>query len=68
MANISEKLGANIRRIREGKELSQSDLCKKLKVDRAYVSNLEGGKSNPTLQTLERLAKALGVSISELLQ
>lgn len=68
MSNSSKKLGNNIRKIREGKGLMQVDLCKKLEVDRAYMSNIENGKKNPTLLTVEKIAKALNVPASELLE
>ena len=64
----SKKLAENMKKIRERKHLSQGDICRKLGVDRAYISNIESGKQNPTLSTIEKLAKALGVSIDELLK
>lgn len=64
----AKRLGENIRRIRLAKEMTQGDLCRKLEVDRAYMSNIESGKKNPTLSTIERIAKALNVSIGELVR
>ena len=66
MTDTAKKLGLNIKRIREAKGMTQGDLCRKLDVDRAYMSNVESGKKNPTLATIERIAKALGVSIEKL--
>ena len=63
-----KKLGDNLRKLRLKKKLSQGDLSKNLDVDRAYISNIENGRMNPTLSTLEKIAKALGVSSSELLK
>ena len=68
MSNSAKKLGDNIRRIRLAKDMTQGDLCRKLEVDRAYMSNVESGKKNPTLSTIERIAKALNVSIEELMK
>jgi transcriptional regulator with XRE-family HTH domain len=68
VGNSSKKLGENIRRIRLAKNLTQGDLCRKLEVDRAYMSNIESGKKNPTLSTITNMAKALGVSVDELLK
>lgn len=68
MNNSAIKLGENIRKIRAEKQLTQIELCHKLKVDRAYMSNIENGKKNPTLATIEKIAKALGVSIEELIK
>jgi len=68
MNSSAKKLGENIRRIRLAKGMTQGDLCRKLEVDRAYMSNVEAGKKNPTLATIDRIAKALGVSIDELMK
>ncbi len=68
MTNSAKILGNNIRRIRQERGMTQSDLCRSLEVDRAYMSNIESGKKNPTLSTIERIAKALGVQSSELLK
>jgi len=68
MNNASNRLGKNIRRIRLEKEMTQGDLCRELELDRSYMSNLENGKKNPTLATIERLAGALGVTSDELLK
>lgn len=46
--------------------MSQGDICRALDVDRAYISNLESGKRNPTLATIKRIADALGVSVADL--
>ena len=66
--NNSKKLGQNMKRIRLAKQMSQGDICRKLEVDRAYISNVESGNKNPTLSTITKLAKALGVSVNELLK
>ena len=50
------------------KNMSQGDLATALSVDRAYISNIENGRMNPTLSTLEKIANALGISSSELLK
>jgi transcriptional regulator with XRE-family HTH domain len=68
MAQISKKLGQNIKRIRLHSKMSQGDICRKLDMDRSYMSAIENGKKNITIQQLERLAKALGVSIDKLLK
>jgi transcriptional regulator with XRE-family HTH domain len=66
--NNSKKLGQNMKRIRIEKQMSQGDICRKLDVDRAYISNVESGNKNPTLSTITKLAKALEVSVDELLK
>ena len=64
----SKKLGKNIKRIREQKKMSQGDICRKLGFDRAQMSNIEAGKGNPTLATIEKIAQALGIASDELLK
>ena len=68
MDKISEQLGKNMKRIRTKKNMSQGDIARALEVDRGYISNIENGKKNPTLATIQRLANALGVSADELLK
>jgi len=48
--------------------MSQGDICRKLKMDRSYMSAIEGGKKNITLAVLEKIAVALNVSTSDLLK
>jgi len=64
----AKKLGENLRKLRLEKNMSQGDLATALGVDRAYISNIENGRMNPTLSTLEKIAGALGISSSKLLK
>ena len=68
MKNSSIKLGKNIKRIRERKKMSQGDICRVLGFDRAQMSNIEAGKGNPMLSTIEKIAQALVVTSDELLK
>ena len=68
MKSESEKLGRNLKRIRTEKGITQGDIAKSLGVSRGFVSNLENGKTNPTLATITRLANAVGVTTDELLK
>jgi transcriptional regulator with XRE-family HTH domain len=61
-----QRFGKNMKKIREAKGMSQGDIYRATKIERAYISNLEAGKQNPTLETMEKIAKALGVSVSDL--
>ena len=45
---------------RKSKKMTQQDLADKTGMDRADISKIENGSANPTLKTLEKLAKALG--------
>lgn len=64
---VSE-LHKNTKRIREQKDMSQGDICRAVGLDRAQMSNIEAGKGNPTLATIEKIAQALGVTSDELLK
>lgn len=68
MNSISTKLGQNLKKIRTKKGISQGDISRKLNMDRGYISNVENGKKNPTLNTLEKIADALGVGIDDLIK
>ena len=48
--------------------MSQGDICRALDMDRDYMSVIENGKKNITIQQLEQLAQALGVSVDKLLK
>lgn len=63
------RLGALVKSLREAAEMNQPELAKTAKVTTAYISQLESGKKkNPSLDVLKRLAKALGVPVTELLE
>ena len=68
MAQISKKLGQNIKRIRLRRKMTQGDICRKLNMDRSYMSAIEGGKKNVTIAKLEKLANAFDVSVDQLLK
>lgn len=68
MKNEAQKLGQNLKRIRTGKGISQGDIVRKLGMPKSFVSNIENGKTNPTLATIAKLAKAIGVSVGELMK
>ena len=68
MQSESTKLGLNLKKIRTKKGISQGDIARDLEVSRGFISTIENGKTNPTLATIAKLAKAVGVSVDELLK
>ena len=64
----AQKFGENMKKIRLEKGMSQGDIRRELGLDRAYISNVENGKQNLTLSTMEKVAKVLGVSVDQLLK
>jgi transcriptional regulator with XRE-family HTH domain len=63
-----QQFAKNMKSIREAKDMSQGDIYRATKIERAYISNLEAGKQNPTLETIEKIAGALKVEVSELIK
>ena len=57
-----------LKRLRVRKGLSQDALARKADITREYVNKLEAGRYDPTVGVLKRLAKALGVPVTELLE
>ena len=63
------RLKTVLRVLRESKEMTQADLAKKSGVAQGYISALEAGeKKNPGIDVLKRLARALGVPVTERLE
>jgi DNA modification methylase/DNA-binding XRE family transcriptional regulator len=60
-------LGENLKRIRTLKNIKQSDIAKSLGVSRAFICKIENGQNNPTLSTITKLCKVVGVTPDELL-
>ena len=61
-----EQLGMRIKYLRKKRKWSQEDLALNSDVNRNYISDLENGRRNPSLDILERLAIAFGISLEEL--
>lgn len=60
-----ELIGANIKRIRKSKKITQEKLAEMINVDFGYISKLEVGQNYPSFQTLNKIAEALGVDATE---
>ncbi len=65
---ITQRVGANLRQAREELGISQEDLADRAGLHRTYVSGVERGVRNPTVTVLEKLAKALKIKSSTLLE
>ena len=68
MQKLAKKLGYNFKRIREENGLTQGDVFRSSKIDRAYICRVESGQVNPTLENLNKLAHALAVEAWELIK
>jgi len=63
------KIGKNIKKLRQAKDLSQDRLSKLADVSYNSIIKLEtGGITNPTIETLQKITKALDVSVDELIK
>lgn len=58
--------GLNVRQRREALGLSQIKAAEKADLDSTYISGIERGVRNPSLLSMARVAKALGVTLAEL--
>lgn len=65
--DIKERLGKNIRTLRGRTGLSQEAFADAAGLHRTYISDIERGRRNVTIEVLEKLAKALEVSPGSLL-
>ena len=68
MSNEITKFGKKVREIRRKKKLSQGDIAMILGVHRSYISGLERGVRNPSLATVQKVAKALKVNAKDLVE
>ncbi|MGW5737033.1 MULTISPECIES: helix-turn-helix domain-containing protein [Streptomyces] len=59
-------VGDQIRRVREHHNLTQQDVCSRSGIDLASYSRIEQGHSSPKLDTLIRIADAIGVPLGAL--
>lgn len=60
--------GARVREVRVGHGWSQEDFAHRADLDRTYISGIERGRRNPTLDIIHRLAQALEVRVADLLE
>lgn len=61
------KVGNNIQKFRKERNMTQDQLAEELNVTRQAVSNWETNKTQPDIETLEKLAEVLEVSVEELI-
>lgn len=59
-------IGEKIRFIRESKGITQQDLAAACNFEKANMSRIEAGRTNPTISTLYKISQALGVKITDL--
>ncbi len=63
---ICLQFGRKVRKLREEQGYSQESFAEKVEIHRTYIGGIERGERNPTITTVYKIAKALGVDIKEL--
>ncbi|MBD2436587.1 helix-turn-helix transcriptional regulator [Nostoc sp. FACHB-110] len=64
--DIKQRFGKAVRRRKRELDLSQEQLAERAGLHRPNISNLERGELNPSLETIEKLANAMNISIPKL--
>jgi len=66
--NILETFGKNVQKYRKEKQISQEKLAELADLHRTYIGMIERAEKNITLRNIEKIAKALGIEIKDLLE
>ena len=66
--DVRKRLARNMRKVRTERGLSQEQLAFDCELHRTYISGVERGVRNPTVTVVEKIATALKVTASDLLQ
>jgi transcriptional regulator with XRE-family HTH domain len=65
-SDLRKQFGASIREARKRLNISQEELGFRTELDRTYISGIERGERNPSLENIGKIAKALNVPLSQL--
>jgi transcriptional regulator with XRE-family HTH domain len=65
MSDLKRQFARRLKTIREERHMTQEELAKAIDRSASFVSSLERGVDAPSFETLEKLAKALSVSVQE---
>ena len=65
--NIQQAFGLRVQQLRKETGMSQEKFALSIDMDRTYLASVEAGKRNISLCNIEKLAKGLNISVSELL-
>jgi transcriptional regulator with XRE-family HTH domain len=61
-----KRMAMKLKKIRQERQLTQEQLAERAGVTREYIARLEAGRYDPSLSTIEKLAKALRVKVNDL--
>ena len=65
--NIQQAFGLRVQQLRKETGMSQEKFALSIDMDRTYLASVEAGKRNISLCNIEKIAKGLNISVSELL-
>jgi transcriptional regulator with XRE-family HTH domain len=61
-------LGSRVRQLRSQREWTQEELAERADLDRSYIAGIESGGRNPSARALAKLARGLGINLSDLFE
>lgn len=64
-SQIDIQFGTRIAELRKQRNISQEELAERCGVHRTYIGSIERGEKSPTLNTMVKFAKGLGLSLSD---
>ena len=64
--DVRRRVGLNLQQMRRVKKLSQEELAHQAQVHQTYLSGVENGRRNPSVEVLQRIAEALGGDLEDL--
>ena len=64
--DVKLKIGQRIKQLRDAKGMAQKDLVYAVDLDRSYITSIENGLRNVSIVNIEKIAKALNVTLKEL--
>jgi transcriptional regulator with XRE-family HTH domain len=67
-AKLTKTICKRIKKYRSERGLTQEELAEKVGVSRVYIGYVEQGRNTPSLEILEKITKALKVSLSDVLE
>lgn len=66
ISQLKKKIGERIRDLRESKGISQQNLAAICNFEKANLSRIEAGRTNPTVSTMYKISQALDITLTEL--
>jgi DNA-binding XRE family transcriptional regulator len=60
--------GSKVKQLREAKGMTQAELAKSAGITQSFISDLEGNKKFPSMPTMTKIAKMLGVTVNDLFE